>query len=127
MKPSDFCSWLKGHYDMGGSGQPLSAFQADMVSRHLDLVFQAGPASVGQGPQAQFCRWLAGALEAQADIAPGAGVPTRLSSDIESKVASALKLAQAAEAVAGAHAGTGSGSDRPEPASSRRPGLEAMC
>lgn len=39
MKATEFCFWLQGHFEMNGTGA-LSADQAEMIQRHLSLVFK---------------------------------------------------------------------------------------
>lgn len=38
MTARDFCYWLQGHFELSGVG-PLTAEQAEMIRRHLSLVF----------------------------------------------------------------------------------------
>jgi hypothetical protein len=39
MKPSEFCYWLQGYFEIAGVAA-LSAEQGEMVKRHLALVFK---------------------------------------------------------------------------------------
>jgi hypothetical protein len=43
MTARDFCYWLQGFFELGGEGTqaglPLTARQADMIRRHLSMVF----------------------------------------------------------------------------------------
>lgn len=53
MKATEFCYWLQGYFEIYGasatSGNSLTAEQAELIQRHLALVFkhdidpQAGP------------------------------------------------------------------------------------
>lgn len=38
MTSRDFCFWLQGHFELSGAG-PLTADQAEVIRRHLSLVF----------------------------------------------------------------------------------------
>lgn len=39
MTSRDFCFWLQGHFELNGSGE-ISANKADLIRRHLALVFK---------------------------------------------------------------------------------------
>ena len=39
MKPSEFCYWLQGYFEVSGQSE-LTKEQGDMVQRHLSLVFK---------------------------------------------------------------------------------------
>jgi len=39
MKPSEFCYWLQGFYEISGESK-MTKEQGDMVKRHLALVFK---------------------------------------------------------------------------------------
>jgi hypothetical protein len=39
MQSRDFCFWLQGFFELGGGDRPITAEQAVLIRRHLDLVF----------------------------------------------------------------------------------------
>ncbi|HEX4197446.1 MAG TPA: hypothetical protein VHZ26_08390 [Caulobacteraceae bacterium] len=39
MQSRDFCFWLQGFFELSGEGDAISAGQAAMIRRHLDMVF----------------------------------------------------------------------------------------
>jgi hypothetical protein len=39
MTSRDFCYWLQGYFELAGPGATMTAEQAEMVRRHLALVF----------------------------------------------------------------------------------------
>ncbi len=39
MTSRDFCFWLQGHFELNGAG-PIDAAKADLIRRHLALVFK---------------------------------------------------------------------------------------
>ena len=41
MTPRDFCFWLQGYFEIGGSDTALSGAQIAMLRKHLDSVFEA--------------------------------------------------------------------------------------
>lgn len=40
MQSRDFCFWLQGYFELVGKGNALSAQQAELIRRHLALVFK---------------------------------------------------------------------------------------
>jgi len=39
MQSRDFCFWLQGFFELSETAGPVSADQAALIGRHLDLVF----------------------------------------------------------------------------------------
>lgn len=39
MQSRDFCFWLQGFFELSDNTAPITAHQAALISRHLDLVF----------------------------------------------------------------------------------------
>jgi len=39
MKSTEFCYWLQGFFELTETSGPLTAHQADLIKRHLNLVF----------------------------------------------------------------------------------------
>jgi hypothetical protein len=40
MQSRDFCYWLQGYFELSDDATAVSADQADVISRHLELVFR---------------------------------------------------------------------------------------
>jgi hypothetical protein len=53
MQSRDFCFWLQGFFELSGEDAVLSADQAAMIRRHLDMVFHHEIAPEPTGVQAR--------------------------------------------------------------------------
>jgi hypothetical protein len=51
MQSRDFCFWLQGFFELNDNTSPITARQAALISKHLDLVFaHEGQALLRQQP-----------------------------------------------------------------------------
>lgn len=53
MTARDFCYWLQGFFELSGGKPTLTAEQADLIRRHLSLVFAHDIDPKAGGPAVQ--------------------------------------------------------------------------
>jgi hypothetical protein len=53
MQSRDFCYWLQGFFELSGDDATISAEQAAMIRRHLDMVVHSDLTFPSRQPQAR--------------------------------------------------------------------------